>query len=620
MKANIVVKLSERDHVLLRPNQYIGSVDPVTSEQFVIDTDKITKKELTYVPAFIKIVNEIIDNSVDEATRTNFTFANQITIVMADGTISIHDNGRGIPVVPVEGMERYAPDVAFCEARAGANFNDDDGRETIGMNGVGSFATNCFSKHFHVETADGKKKFILDCYDNLSRAEHKISKSSDQYTKVAFTPDLERFGLKEIDQVYKDVIKQRLFYLSICYPLIKFKFNGDTVKVKNGKDFVRRFSEHCELIEQENYFISVMPSPSDDFSFFSYVNGLYVKNGGNHIDMVLTEVVSRIREKLEKKYPNIKPGDIKNKLQIVMFMNRFQNARFDSQSKETLTNNVTSIKEYLNLTTEDWDKFVAKIYKNPALMDSITETYRIKEELRRQKDLEDVTKTKKRIDVENYIAPTQEKKYIVFSEGLSANSRLMSVLGRDKFGYYAITGKFLNTQELSFGKISTNDKIIDFIKVLGINISNPDTDMDFENVLIATDADLDGIHIRGLLLTFFNRFAPKLIASGRVKVLATPMIVASSKGKIVDYFMGFDEYQKYHAKNPNMEYKYYKGLGTWKQDDLKGLLQKHGLDKFIETFEYDETSQKAIKEWMGSEFIEVCRGYLKERKLDLFKA
>ena len=620
MKDNVIIKLSERDHMLLRPNQYIGSVDPVSSEQFVIEEDKIIKRELVYVPALIKIIDEILCNSIDESVRTSFKFANKIDVVMIETHITILDNGRGIPVVPVQGMKRYAPDVAFCEARAGANFSDDENRETIGMNGVGSFATNCFSKHFNVETADGKKKFVLNCYDNLKKAEHVITDSDKKYTKVTFEPDVARFGLKKIEQVYFDVIRQRLYYLSICYPDIRFRFNGTVIKIKNGREFVHKFSENCELIESENYFISIMPSPTDDFSFFSYVNGLYIKNGGNHIDLVLGEVVSRIRDKLLKKYKDIKPGDIKNKMQVVMFMNKFQNARFESQSKETLTNNVTQIREYLALTPDDWEKFITKIYKNPILIDSITETYRIKEELRQEKELEKNTKVKKRIDVENFFAATQESKYVVFSEGLSANSRLMSVLGRDKFAYYAITGKFKNVQGLPHSAVALNPKILDFVKILGISLKDPESDMNFQNVLIATDADLDGIHIRGLLLTFFHRYAPRLIREGRIKVLATPMIVALKKNAIIEYFLNFEDYQSYQENNPNSEFKYYKGLGTWKEADLKGLITKHGFDNFVETFEYDEESDQSIKEWMSEDFVEKCREYLKERKLNLFKA
>ena len=189
MKGNIIIKLSEREHVLRRSGQYIGSIDEIKSEEFIITGEKIEKREVEYVPALLKIINEILDNSIDEAVRTNYKFANRIDVKITPNLVDIKDNGRGIPIVKVEGTEKYGPDVAFCEARAGANFDDGD-RQTIGMNGVGSFATNCFSLKFNVDTADGKNKFSLRCKDNLEHASHKIVKSTLKFTQVKFEPDL----------------------------------------------------------------------------------------------------------------------------------------------------------------------------------------------------------------------------------------------------------------------------------------------------------------------------------------------------------------------------------------------------------------------------------------------
>jgi len=416
LKDNIIIKLSERDHVLRRSGQYIGSIDEIKSEEFIITGEKIEKKEIEYVPALIKIINEILDNSIDEAVRTNYKFANRIDVKMNSVLVDIKDNGRGIPIVKVEGTDKYGPDIAFCEARAGANFDDGD-RQTIGMNGVGSFATNCFSLKFNVDTADGKNKFSLKCKNNLEHASHKITKSSLKYTQVKFEPDLKRFSLEEITPIYMDLIKQRLSYLSVSHPNIRFTFNGKVVKFKNGKDLVKKFSDTYEIIERDDYFISVIPSPSDDFSYFTYVNGLYIKNGGNHIDYITNEIVSRLREKLNRRYKGIKPGDIKNKIQIIMFMNHFPDARFSSQTKEQLTNGFPHIKEYLSLSNEDLDKFVAKIYKNKILIDDITETYRVKEELKKRKELKEMSKTKKRLNIDKYFPSSGNNKYLVLCEG-----------------------------------------------------------------------------------------------------------------------------------------------------------------------------------------------------------
>jgi DNA topoisomerase-2 len=620
MKENIIVKLSERDHVLLRPNQYIGSVDPVTSDMWIIEDEKIERKPLTFIPGLIKIQNEILDNSVDEAIRCNYQFANKIDVTITATKVTILDNGRGIPVVKVAGTDRYGPDIAFCEARAGANFNDDDGRETIGLNGVGSFATNCWSKKFHAETADGKNKFVLKCKDNAGHAEHVITKSDKQYTEVSFEPDLERFHLTEIDRVHIQIMRQRVLFLSISHPEIKFKFNGEYIKLKSGKDLVSKFAANYEIIENDKYFIALTANPFDEFSFFTYVNGLYVKNGGNHIDLIVNEIVSRLREKLSRKYPNIKPGDIKSKLQIITFLNKFPNARFDSQTKETLTNSVTNIKEYLELSSEDWDKLVAKIMRNTELLDSITEMYKIKEELQKRKDLEDMNKPKKAINIEDYLPPTKEQKYLVISEGLSAQGLIMRILSRAQFGYMAIRGKFINTFDVPTAKLTANEELKNLVTILGMNLTDPMSDMTYENVLIATDADLDGTQIRALLLTFFQKYSPEMVRQGRIKILSTPMAVAIKGGEITNFFKNFEEYNTFADSNKGYTYKYYKGLGSWKgPSDLGKLIEKHGIESFIDEFEMDQGGEISIKEWMSGKESDTRKGHLRGKAFEVFK-
>lgn len=621
MKENVVVKLSERDHVLLRPGQYIGSTDEIKSTEFIIndDTNKIEKQEVAYVPALVKIINEILDNSIDEAVRTDYQHANKIDIKIDEKSVNIKDNGRGIPVVKVEGTNKYGPDLAFTEARSGSNFDDDD-RQTIGMNGVGSMCVNVFSLVFKVDTADGKKKFSLRCKNNLEHAEHTITKSSQQYTNVYFEPDLKRFDVDSITDIHQSMIRQRLYYLSVSHPGIRFTFNGRVVKFKHGKELVKSFSDTYEIIENDNYFISVIPSPSDDFSFFTYVNGLYIKNGGNHIDYITSEVVNGLRDKLQRRYKGIKPGDIKNKIQIIMFMNKFPNAKFSSQTKEQLTNSFASIKEYLNLDPEDLDKFINKIHKDKDLIDNITETFRVKEELKKRKELKEMSRNKRKLNIDKYLPPAKNNKYLVLCEGDSAVGGVSRVLGRDNFGYFALRGKPLNVFDASVSKITSNQELFHIVQILGLDLTNKNSDMEFDNVLIATDADLDGILIRGLILTFFDKFAPKLIKDDRIKILSTPMITAVKSGKIEKYFMDFENYLEFQKNNKNYEYNYYKGLGSWRgKEDLGLLIKEFGIESFIEPFEYDKDYKPILKNWMSNKGSDDRKAYLRGKEFNIYK-
>lgn len=619
MQDNTIVKLSDRDHVLLRPSMYVGGVDLVEKEEYILTEGKFQFKKLKFVPGLVKIVNEIIDNSVDEAVRTNFRFGNKIDVVMTDTSIEIKDNGRGIPVVKIG--DSYAPVVAFCEARAGSNFSD-DGRTTIGMNGVGSFATNVFSKVFKATTADGKNKLKLTSKSNAEDIKFTVTESDQKFTKVYFEPDFKRFEINSIDEIHKSIIKQRLYFLSVAHPQIRFSFNKERIHFKNKEHFVKLFSDDYEIFDMKKYFIAVLPNDTDDFTFFSYVNGLHIKNGGNHINLITNDIVSKIRDKMSRRYKNIKPGDIKNKLKLLVFMNDFENMKFDSQTKENLTNSVIHIRAYMDIDQKKFDNWVNyKVYKNEAIIEPILETYRIREEFKKRSDLKNMSKSKRRLNIDKYLPSTENKKYLVLAEGDSASGGISKVLGRKDFGYFSLRGKPLNVYEAQISKIVANQEIKNIVDILELDMSNPETDMSYDNVLIATDADLDGLLIRGLLLTLFNKYTPSLLRQGRIKVLYTPMVIAFDKAKIHKYFFDFETYNAFMETNTKkLKYTYYKGLGTFKGTELKEIFKTEGLENFIKPFEYDDTTDVSIDNWMSGKTADVRKTFLRNREFDIYQA
>ena len=242
MSENNVQILSDREHVLRRPATYIGSMAPETFEGFIFNQElgKFEYKSYQKIQAFEKIVNEILDNSVDEALRTNFKYANVIEVTIEDnGRVTIKDNGRGVPISLIadeKGKQVSQLEAAFTRARAGSNFSDDN-RQTIGTNGLGSFCTAVFSKEFQVkvQTAIGKGKLV--CKDNLIT--HKCSIDSNPcdkfFTEVSFLPDYEKFGLENYSKEHQDLLYTRLLELScnikdmdFCLTTIVFSFNPST--------------------------------------------------------------------------------------------------------------------------------------------------------------------------------------------------------------------------------------------------------------------------------------------------------------------------------------------------------------------------------------------------------
>lgn len=225
MKANVIKKLSDREHIRLKPNMYIGGISEVAKEMLQFENSKFVYKEVTFIPGFLKIFDEILDNAIDEAIRTNFKFATNIKVSFnkKKNEFTIEDDGRGIPQTIVYDNLPAAV-VAFTEARAGSNFTDEKANG-IGTNGIGSFLTNVYSTKFVVKTSDSKNELTLVSVNNAESFTFEIAPSKKQGTSVTFAPDLSLFKMTEISNVYFSLIENRCFHLAQSFPEIKFKLS-----------------------------------------------------------------------------------------------------------------------------------------------------------------------------------------------------------------------------------------------------------------------------------------------------------------------------------------------------------------------------------------------------------
>lgn len=409
---NDIIELTDREHILARPSMYIGGVDKTTSSEWLMQDGKMVQQSVEYVPGLLKIINEIIDNSVDVAIKTNFKGCNKIEVKIDKEKVFVKDNGTGIKNEKSPSGKLMA-ELAWGHARAGSNFSDN--RTQIGMNGIGSFATNCFSKKFTGISDDGNKRATLVWTDNAQNLKNiKMDDSVEHGVTVEFYPDLERFGMSEIDDIHIGLIQQRLINLKISFPEINFKFNGRKIAINSFKKLVQAFGENAETLEGDGYSIAILPNEHDDFQQFSYVNGLKINDGGSHIDYIVTNVVNRIREKLIRKYKSIKPGDVRNKLFAIVFFKGFPDAKFSSQAKEKITNAQGEISKFLG--NIDFDEFCKRILKNKAIVEPITDIYRLKEELKRRQEMKNLDKVKK-IKDKKYLSAIGTPKYLLIVEG-----------------------------------------------------------------------------------------------------------------------------------------------------------------------------------------------------------
>lgn len=407
--------LSDRDHIYQKTEMYAGGVSEVESTEYLMTSDGIRRTQVSYVPALLKIINEVIDNAVDVHIKTPTAATPTVEVKMTETSVMVKDNGCGIPVQKNEdGI--YLPRVCWGFARSGGNF---DLKENAGLGtfGVGSYITNVLSKRFVGKTCDGTNKYIIEFINNAGEYNERSEQAhrSERGTVVEFDPDLGRFGLTSMGSVYYDLIQQRLLNLKMAFPHLTFKLNGKTIKVSNFKSYCQQFNLPFEAYESDDgsYGFAIMHNPEDDFQQFSYVNGLSIKDGGTHIDVITSNIVDRLREKLLRKYKTIKPGDIRNKLFVVAFCRNFPNPKFNSQTKEKITNAPSEVSKYLDAP---WDTLSQKVMKNPGIIDPITEVYKIKEEMKRRQDLKSLSKVRK-IKNEKYLAPTRKQKYLMIVEG-----------------------------------------------------------------------------------------------------------------------------------------------------------------------------------------------------------
>lgn len=625
--------LSGREQILRRPQMWIGGMDPIEKEMFIILENKIERKTVTYIPAFRKIQDEILDNCLDVLIE-KCKSAGEIKVKMTDESVYIEDNGPGIPVIKhnvskitdksiseeekKELANSYIPYTAWTRLFSGSNFQDSDDKTTIGSHGIGSKACSVFSTKFIGITDDGNKKCTVTTSNNLENKTCKISTSSGKTgTRVEFWPDLKRFKLEKIESVYFDLMYQRLLSLSITFPNIKFIFNGKRINI-NDKKFLGMFSENIEFQIFDKGFIGIFPNGYDEFNFFSYVNGLYLSRGGSHIEYVVNNIVTLVREKLVKKYKNIKPADIKNKFSAVVFMRDFANPKFDSQTKETLTNSPSDISKYLT-DKIDFEKISKQILKNNNIIDPIIETFKIKEELKARSELKQAKRSKVKSD--KYFPGIGNKKYLFLVEGLSAGGGLMKCLGRDGKYYYCLRGLALNAYDSSIQKIAANQEIKEVFNILNLDLSNTSVspEIEFEKIVIACDADADGVNISSMLFGWWYKLCPSLYHQKKIYKLNTPIvIVKDNKEKIKHWFFTFNEFKKWEANNKDSKLKiiYLKGLGSLETQDLDYIISQIGFDSLLEEYVVDDNSAEYFENWLGSD-ANPRKKYMKEFELDI---
>jgi DNA gyrase/topoisomerase IV subunit B len=582
MNLHKYVKLDEIQRVLQRPGMYVGSTSLTEQETYWIDENgKVQFGTLKFVPAFLKLFDEVIQNSYDHSKRPEGAHLNKIEVTLdrTTGEITIYDNG-GIPVEKHPVYDEYIPDFIFGEMGTGSNYNDDEAREGAGTNGLGAKLTNIYAKRFTVETADGKNKYIKTYENNRADESDAVIRSNQHsYTIIKWLPDYARLGMTGLDDDHFKLLVKRVYEIAAASTKIKVKLNGELLDVRGWKSYIEKFTDNFVYFENDNWQIGFAKS-EDGFKHVSLVNACSTWMGGSHLDYIVYQVIPFIRQLILKKTKqDIRPSMIKE--QFKLFVNcTIHNPQFSSQTKENLTTEPRNYGTEARLDAKTLNKILTSIGQE--ILDWAVRRQLAQEEWEKKQKNKNLAKAdlKKIEKYEPALERTDRKNCILFvCEGDSAAGTLTAARVPQWHGTFPLRGKPMNVMDAKrLADIRNNEEITNLMKIIGLQhgVTDPKIeDLRYGKMVIASDADMDGYHIRGLLMTMFQTLWPGLIKQGFLQFLNTP-IVRAIKGKDKLEFFSEKDYEDWCKQNDSSKFqvKYIKGLGGHKTEDFKKYMNE----------------------------------------------
>ncbi|XP_042253540.1 DNA topoisomerase 2-alpha [Thunnus maccoyii] len=633
----IYQKKTQLEHILLRPDSYIGSVEPVTQQMWVYDQDVgLNCRDVTFVPGLYKIFDEILVNAADNKQRDKSMSCIKVNIDVENNTISVWNNGKGIPVVEHKVEKVFVPALIFGQLLTSSNYDDDEKKVTGGRNGYGAKLCNIFSTKFTVETAckESKKSFKQTWYDNMGRAGDANIRSFDgeEFTCITFRPDLAKFKMSILDKDIVALMTRRAYDIAGSSKGVRVFFNGTKLPISGFRNYVDMYvkdkvdelGDKLTVIHEvinERWEVCLTMSEKG-FQQVSFVNSIATTKGGRHVDYVADQVVGKLIDVVKKKNKagvTVKPFQVKNHMWL--FVNcLIENPTFDSQTKENMTLQQKSFGSTCHLS----DKFI-KQATSCGIVESIMNWVKFKAQSQLNKKCSAVKHTKikgvpKLDDANDAGGKNSIGCTLILTEGDSAKTLAVSglgVVGRDRYGVFPLRGKMLNVREASHKQIMENAEINNIIKIIGLqykkNYSDPDSlkSLRYGKIMIMTDQDQDGSHIKGLLINFIHHNWPSLLRHNFLEEFITPIIKVSHKKTQLSFYSipEFNAWKESQSNHKSWKIKYYKGLGTSTSQEAKEYfsdMQRHRIPFKYSGPEDDEAitlafSKKKVeerKEWL----------------------
>ena len=630
-----VVKLDHRSHVYKLPDTYIGSIEKTKEKQYFRNSESNTFEmhETDFIPGEYKIFDEIAVNAMDQYIRTNENSSCkdkvtkiELSVNQETGEISVKNDGEGIKIKKHSKENVYNPELIFGHLLTSTNYNEKTLKHVGGKNGYGAKLTNIFSKQFYVETCDGKKIYKQTFYDNMSRKGEPIIKGSKskQYTLIKYIPDYNKFKIDGLSDNMIKIMEKRAYDIAAFTNNASIYFNNEEIGIKSFRNYVDMYIEDKEtkvVYEKINnrWEMGVCLNDNQVFEAISFVNGINTSKGGKHVDYVVNQITKKLSEFItKKKKVTIKPQFIKDNIRIFIKCT-IDNPSFNSQTKEFMTTNKDKFGSECIIS----DKLINHIAKI-GIVERAIELYEFKNSKGLKKNdgkKQNRLKGLPKLEDANWAGTKKsEQCTLILTEGDSAKSMAMagmSIIGRDKYGVFPLKGKILNVKDNINGrKIVENAEISNIKKILGL-VSNKEYEdtktLRYGKLLILTDQDEDGSHIKGLLFNLFESLWPSLYKyPGFLNTMLTPVIKVKQGSKEKSFYSvkDYDKWNISDLNNGKWNTKYYKGLGTSTPKEAKEYFKSPKMVNYTSTkledsesihlaFSKNDDSANKRKDWLS---------------------
>lgn len=622
-------QLTQLEHIIKRPDTYIGSVERSEKQMWVYNTelDSMELREVSFVPGLYKIFDEILVNAADNKQRDKNMDTIKVTVDREKGEISVLNNGRGIPIEMHQKEKIWIPEMIFGHLLTSSNYDDDQEKVTGGRNGYGAKLCNIFSTKFTLETADSKskKKYTQTWFNNMSRMESAkiVNSKGDDFTQVTFSPDFAKFKMSGIDDDFEALVKRRVYDLAGTSRGVKVWLNGEKIKVNSFKKYMEMYTKAIkrergdEAVTEASDIITDSPDVRWEIGFavsdgsfqqVSFVNSIATTSGGTHVNYVADQICNKLAEIVKKKNKGgaaLKLHQIRN--HIFLFVNcLIVNPAFTSQTKEQLTTKHTQFGSKCVIS----DDFLKKIAKTEVVSNILHFAEQKADQMLAKSDGGKRSRihNPKLTDANKAGTKDGYRCTLILTEGDSANGLAVagrSVVSADLFGVFPLRGKLLNVRDAGLEQISKNAEIQNIKNFLGLKHKTEYKDcksMRYGHLMIMTDQDHDGSHIKGLLINFLQCSFPSLLKIPEFLVEFITPIVKVFKGnpkhptKSHSFFTmpEFEAWKESHQHERGWQHKYYKGLGTSTTDDAQVYFRD--LDKHLKEFHVMQDHETALIE------------------------